>query len=124
VSQIRIVDLEVFYRVGVSRAERAAPQRLLLTIEMNHDFAKAARSDRLSQTIDYHALAQRLLTYGKGRSWKLLESLVWELADFILAEYRPQSVFVEVKKYPLPQARHVAVSLTQSRPLRPGRTAT
>ena len=116
-SQIRIVDLEVFYRIGVSRAERRTPQRLLVTIEMDYDFTRAARSDRLTETIDYYAVAQRLLAYGKGRSWKLLERLVWGLADFILAEYQPQSVFVEVKKSPLPQARHVAVSLTRRRSL-------
>ncbi len=43
-SQISIVDLEVFYRVGVPDAERAHPQRLLLTVEMDFDFSAAAKN--------------------------------------------------------------------------------
>ena len=37
-SKISIVDLEVFYCVGVTDEERAKPQRLLLTVEMSLDF--------------------------------------------------------------------------------------
>ena len=44
-SKISIVDLEVFCRVGVPDEERAKPQRLLLTVEMDCDFSKAAKSD-------------------------------------------------------------------------------
>jgi dihydroneopterin aldolase len=43
-SKISIVDLEVFYRVGVPDEERAQPQRLLLTVEMESDFSAAAKT--------------------------------------------------------------------------------
>jgi len=49
-SRISIVDLEVFYQIGVTEEERAKPQRLLITIEMDFDFATAALSDRLEKT--------------------------------------------------------------------------
>ena len=117
-SKITIVDLEVHYCVGVGEEERAKPQRLLLTVDMGFDFSSAAVSDRIEKTIDYQALANELLHYGEGRSWKLIERLAANLADFILARYKPQSVLVEVKKFVLPQARYVAVSLTRSRPQR------
>ena len=39
--QIIIQDLEVFYRVGVPKRERAKPQRLLLTVQLEHDFGPA-----------------------------------------------------------------------------------
>jgi dihydroneopterin aldolase len=48
--KISIVDLEVFYRVGVPDAERAQPQRLLLTVEMEFDFSAAAKTDSASPT--------------------------------------------------------------------------
>jgi dihydroneopterin aldolase len=114
-SNISIVDLEVFYCVGVSDEERAQPQRLLLTVEMSFDFSSAAITDRVTKTIDYHAVAQTLLRFGEGSSWKLLEKLVWNIADFILAEFKPQAVRVEVKKFVIPQARYVAVSLVKTR---------
>jgi FolB domain-containing protein len=111
-SNISVVDLEVFYRVGVPDEERAHPQRLLLTVELETDFSEAAASDEIGKTIDYYAVAQRLMNFGEGRSWKLLEKLTAEIADTVLREFKPQSVRVEVKKFVIPQARHVAVSLT------------
>jgi len=109
--KISIVDLEVFYRVGVPDAERAQPQRLLLTVEMASDFSAAARSDGIADTIDYFAVTQRLLKLGDGREWKLIEKLAADIADAILAEFKPQGVSVEVKKFIIRQAKYVSVSL-------------
>jgi 7,8-dihydroneopterin aldolase/epimerase/oxygenase len=114
-SQISIVDLEVFYRVGVPDAERAQPQRLLLTVEMESDFSAAAKSDGIADTIDYFAVSQRLLKFGDGKSWKLIEKLAADIADAILAEFKPQSVSIEVKKFVIPQAKFVSVSLSKTR---------
>jgi dihydroneopterin aldolase len=49
------------------------------------------------------------LGYGKGRSWKLIETLAVDLAAMILAEFKPERVAVEVKKFVLPEARWVSV---------------
>ncbi len=114
-SKITIVDLEVFYCVGVTDQERAKPQRLLLTVEMDFDFSSACVSDDVEQTINYNTVAQDLLKFGEGRSWKLIEKLASNLADKVLTDYRPQAVMVEVKKFPVSQARHVSASLTRSR---------
>jgi 7,8-dihydroneopterin aldolase/epimerase/oxygenase len=114
-SKIKIVDLEVFYRVGVPDAERAQPQRLLLTVEMEFDFSTAAKTDSIADTIDYFAVSQRLLKFGDGKSWSLIEKLADDICEMILSEFKPQSVSVEVKKYPIPQARHVSVILTRKR---------
>ena len=113
-SLISIVDLEVFYRVGVPDAERTKSQRLLLTVQMESYFSKAAKSDGIADTIDYFAVSQRLLKFGEGRSWKLIEKLAADIADMILSEFKPESVTVEIKKFPIPQARHVSVSLTKT----------
>jgi FolB domain-containing protein len=113
--KISIVDLEVSYRVGVPEAERAQTQRLLLTVEMHFDFSAAAKSDSIDDTIDYFTVSQHLLKFGDGRSWKLIEKLAADIADLILSEFKPRSVSVEVKKFVIPQARHVSVSLTKRR---------
>jgi FolB domain-containing protein len=109
--KISVVDLEVFYRVGVPDEERAKPQRLLLTIEMEFDFAKAAKSDSIADTIDYFAVSQWLLKFGDGKSWKLIEKLAANIGEMILRDFKPQNVSVEVKKFPIPQARHVSVRI-------------
>jgi len=114
-SKIAIVDLEVNYCVGVSDEEREKPQRLLLTVEVEFDFTAASLSDRIEKTIDYQEIVQDLLTYGEGRSWKLLEKLVANIADRVLTHYRPQSVTVEAKKFAIPQARYVSATQTRTR---------
>jgi dihydroneopterin aldolase len=112
-SKISIVDLEVFYRVGVPDAERAQPQRLLLTVALETDFTAAAISDSIDDTINYFAVTQRLLKFGEGRQWKLIEKLAADIADTVLAEFKPQSVSVEVKKFIISEARHISVSMTR-----------
>ena len=114
-SRISIIDLEVFCRVGVPDEERAKPQRLLLTIKMECDFSKAAKTDSITNTIDYFAVSQRLLKFGDGKSWKLIERLAADIADMILSEFKPQDVTVEVKKFVVPQARHVSVAVALKR---------
>lgn len=114
-SKISIVDLEVFYNIGVTDEERAKPQRLLITVEMSHDISSAAVSDRIEKTINYHKVVDDLLSFGKDRNWKLLEKLATNIADMVLTEYQPQAVLVEIKKFPFPQAKHVAVSLVKHR---------
>jgi 7,8-dihydroneopterin aldolase/epimerase/oxygenase len=114
-SRISIVDLEVFYRIGVPDAERAQPQRLLLTVEMESDFFAAAKNDSIADTIDYFAVTQRLLKFGDGKSWKLIEKLAADITDTVLAEFKPQNISVEVKKFIIPQARYVSFALTKRR---------
>ncbi len=114
-SKITIVDLEVYYCVGVTDEERAKPQRLLVTVDINFDFSSAAVSDRIERTINYQTVAEDLLKFGTGRSWKLLEKLVDNIAEHVLDEYKPQGVMVEAKKFSVPQARFVSVSTGRTR---------
>jgi dihydroneopterin aldolase len=113
-SKITIADLEVYYCVGVSDEERAQPQRLLLTVELFFDFSGAAAGDRLIRTIDYFVVSQHLLNFGEGRSWKLIEKVAVNVADLVLAEFKPQGVSVEVKKFAVAQARYVSATWTQN----------
>jgi 7,8-dihydroneopterin aldolase/epimerase/oxygenase len=112
---IVIKDLEVLYKVGVPEEERRAPQRLLLTIELEHDFTAAAKSDDLAATINYFAVSQRLLKFGEGREWKLIETVAVEIAETVLREFGAASVGVEVKKFIIPQALYVSVRTTRRR---------
>jgi 7,8-dihydroneopterin aldolase/epimerase/oxygenase len=114
-SKITIVDLEVHWCVGVTEEERAQPQRLLLTVDLSLDFSSAAVTDRIEKTINYQTVADGLLKFGEDRSWKLLEKLAANIADWVLDEFGPQGVMVEVKKFSIPQARFVSVSLGRTR---------
>lgn len=112
---IIIRDLEVQYRVGVTEAERAQPQRLQISIELETVFHKAAASDDLADTIDYFAVCERVKHFGEGCHWQLIETVGLDLANAILAEFAPATVRVEVRKFVIPEAGHVAVRVTRTR---------
>ena len=113
--KITISDLEVFYRLGVPEEERARPQRLLVTVELEHDFRLAVETDDLSHTVDYFSVTRRLLRFGDNRSWHLLEKLAADVAHMVLVEYTATRVVVEIKKFIIPEARFVSVKLARSR---------
>ena len=107
--KIRIVDLEVFFQVGVGDEERSRPQRLLISVEMEHDFTSAISRDDLAETVDYHAVCQQIINLGEGCHWHLIETLAADIAALVKGEFKPRSIQVEVKKFIIPQAAHVSV---------------
>jgi len=109
-----IRELAVDYHVGVPDAERAHAQRLLVTVEMERDFTAAAQADDLTQTVDYYAVCQRLLRFGEGRSWKLIETLALDLARMVQTEFSVERVRVEVRKFIIPETRYVAVRVERT----------
>lgn len=111
---IRIQELEVFYRIGVPEEERAKPQRLLLNIELELDFARAAATDDLRHTIDYFDLTRRLLDFGNDREWRLIEKLASDIAEFILADFKPRAVSVEAQKFILAETRFVSATVRRA----------
>ena len=111
---ITIKDQEVFFRVGVPDEERAKPQRLLISVAIEHDLRKAARTDDIVATINYYAVTQRILALGENRSWRLIETLANDVAHEIIKHFAVGAVTVEIKKFIIPGTRHVAVSLRRT----------
>ena len=108
---ISIKDLEVFYRVGVSDEERERPQKLLITIDMEKDVSRTTETDDIADTIDYYAVSRQLLNFGEGRNWKLIENLAGDIAGMIVKEFGAAAATIEVKKFVLPVANYVSVTV-------------
>jgi FolB domain-containing protein len=116
---IRIADLEVWTRIGVPDEERAQPQRLLVTLTLSvGDMGPAARKDDVRLTIDYADVAAKVKAFASARPRRLLEAFADELADELLGVFPMSHLRLEVKKFILSDARHVAVEIE-----RPGRKA-
>ncbi|MSU41789.1 MAG: dihydroneopterin aldolase [Pedosphaera sp.] len=111
---ISIVDLELQCRIGVGEAERAVPQRLLISVAMDMDITAAAATDDLAHTVDYDALSQDLRAFCAQGEWRLIEKLAGDLVARIVARHRPLRTVVEIKKFVLPQTRHVSVRVEHS----------
>jgi len=113
--KITIHQLEVHYHIGVSDEERSRPQRLLICLEMERDFSEAARTDNLDSTVDYYKVAQRLIRFGDGRSWKLIEKLAADIIDLMFTEFAIEAVDVEIRKMVIPEAGYVSFSTRRRR---------
>jgi len=108
-------DLVVNYHIGVPDEERRHSQRLLISVELEHDFSAAAASDDLKKTIDYYAMSRRLIAFGEGRSWKLIETLAVDIAALCTGEFGAAAATVEVKKFIIAEARYVAARVRRER---------
>lgn len=112
---IEINDFELHFKVGVPDEERAVPQKLLITIRLHTDFNAAAVADDLRHTIDYYRLTRELIEWGKQREWKLIETLASQISDWILKNFQPAKVEVQIKKFILPDTKYVGVSIQRAR---------
>ena len=109
--KIRIKDLEVFARVGVTTEERARPQRLLVSVDLERDLAEAGRSDTESTTAAYDEVAEMIQREVGSRPRKLIEAVANDVAWAILSRKMAVAITVEVKKFSVPQSRYVAVEI-------------
>jgi dihydroneopterin aldolase len=113
---IRVLDLEVQAHIGVSEKERAQPQRLLISLEMEVDsLAHAAATDDLALTVDYFTVAQRVKTVAAERPRHLLETLAEEIAADLLKHFPIPKLTLEIKKFILPDARYVSVKIERAK---------
>jgi 7,8-dihydroneopterin aldolase/epimerase/oxygenase len=114
--KLRISGLEVSARIGVRDWERQVRQRLLIDLELDIDAAAAARSDELTDALDYGAVARSTRDIAIGSNCRLIETLAELIADQVLEKYLVQHVTVVVHKpSAIPGARDTCVEIQRSR---------
>ena len=87
-------------RHGVSDAERARPQQFTVDIEVETSTARAGRSDRIDDTVDYRELRSIAKEVITGPPAHLIEALAERIAARALAVRRVRAVKVRVAKQP------------------------
>ncbi len=96
--RIVIEDIRFSGRHGAEESERAAGAWFSVDVELALDLAPAALSDDLGATVDYAAVAQRIVEIGTGQSVSLMERLATLLAEALLKEFSVAEVTLRVKK--------------------------
>lgn len=96
--RIFIRRLVVDAAIGVHAYEQPLRQKLVLDIEMAKDLRAPAQSDRLDETIDYKAVAERIQALTRERRFALVETVAEEVARIILEDFGATSVRIEVDK--------------------------
>lgn len=111
--QIHIEQLEVFAKIGVSRAERSRPQRLVLNITLWPARDLRDIKDAVSRTVDYSALCQETKNFISRTSPKLLETLANDLAAHLLRKFRVRKISIEIRKFVFKDAAYASVTVTR-----------
>jgi 7,8-dihydroneopterin aldolase/epimerase/oxygenase len=106
---IEINNLEVSGRIGVPERERATPQRMLVSLRFQIETAFAALNDQLEKTIDYAEVAAEVEKIVRTTEAHLIEKLVSEIGDSLMARFQMRRLEIELRKFILPKARYVSV---------------
>lgn len=95
---IYLHDLRVECIVGIFEWERRIKQTVILDLDMAADVRCAARTDRIEDTLDYKAVAKRVIDFVGRSEFRLVETLAEKVADVVLEEFRVPWVRVRVNK--------------------------
>lgn len=106
--------LKVEAIIGVYDWERAITQPLLIDIVLETDISKAAASDDVNDALNYKAVCDDVSAWCKEIKAELLEHLVGQIAEKLLANYACQTVTLSVAKpTAIHQADAVGVQITR-----------
>lgn len=114
---IYVRNLRIECTIGVFEWERRVRQTVAIDLDLAADAARAARTDRLEDTVDYKAISKRLVEYVGASEFQLVETLAQKVAEIVLGEFAVPWVRVRInKKGALRQATDVGVVIERSRP--------
>jgi dihydroneopterin aldolase len=112
--QIHIEQLEISTRIGVPEKERATPQRLTVSISFWPYYDQRDMADEIDNAVNYSIVAEETKNFVRDQSTSLIETLADRLAMHLLKTFRIQRVTVELRKFPLEDAKHVSVTVTRT----------
>jgi dihydroneopterin aldolase len=84
---IFIRDLRIDTVIGIYDWERSIRQTLSFDLEMATDIARAADSDQIDDTLNYKAVAKRIIAFVEASEFQLVETLAERVAELVTEEF-------------------------------------
>jgi dihydroneopterin aldolase len=91
-------DLKIDTVIGIYGWERRVRQTLIFDLEMSADVAKAAKTDKIEDALNYKSIAKRLQQYVGESEFELIETLAEECARIIREEFNVAWVKLTLNK--------------------------
>lgn len=91
-------DLRIETLIGIYDWERRIKQTVSLDLEMGADIRKAAASDHIDDTLNYKAVAKRLIEFVGAAEYQLVETLAERIAELVLREFNVPWLRLTVNK--------------------------
>lgn len=82
-----IRDLRIDTVVGIYDWERRIRQSVRLDLELGTDIRRAGQTDAIEDTLDYKAVAKRLIAFVEGSEFQLVETMAERIAGLLMAEF-------------------------------------
>jgi dihydroneopterin aldolase len=82
-----INDLRIETIIGIYDWERKVRQTISLDLEMGADIRRAAQTDSIDDTLNYKAVAKRLIAFVEASEYLLVETLAEKIAAIVLSEF-------------------------------------
>jgi 7,8-dihydroneopterin aldolase/epimerase/oxygenase len=102
--------------VGIFDWERQVKQTVVMDIEFSADIRKAAASDSIDDTLNYKAVAKRVLAFVEESSFHLVETLAEHVAMLVLEDFGVSWVSLALSKPgAIRSSRDVGVTLERTR---------
>ena len=79
--------LRIDTKIGIYEWERQIRQTVVLDLEMGTDIARAAATDAIEDTLNYKAVAKRLIRFVGASEYRLVETLAEECARIVREEF-------------------------------------
>jgi len=95
---IYLNDLRIDTVIGIYDWERRIKQTVVLDLEMGADIRQAAASDHIDDTLNYKAVAKRIIGFVEESEYQLVETLAEKVAEIILDEFNVPWVRVRLNK--------------------------
>ncbi|MDE2090053.1 MAG: dihydroneopterin aldolase [Gammaproteobacteria bacterium] len=95
---IYLRDLRIETIIGVYEWERHVKQIVRLDLEMAADIRKAAGTDQIADTLNYKAVAKRLIDFVSRSDFQLVETLAERVAEIVLQEFDVPWLRLQVSK--------------------------
>jgi FolB domain-containing protein len=111
--QVHIEQLKILGRVGVSKAERAKRQRLIVNLTFWPVRGLRDLNDDVRRTVDYFAVSEETKKFVWEQSPKLIETLADRIATQLLRTFAIGKITVELRKFVLADAAYVSVTVTR-----------
>ena len=93
-----INELRIETIIGIYDWERKVRQTISLDLEMATDIRKSAATDAIDDTLDYKAVAKRLIAFVGESEYQLVETLAEKIAEIVLSEFSVPWVKLTVHK--------------------------
>ena len=93
-----INELRIETIIGIYDWERKVRQTISLDLEMSTDIRKSAATDAIDDTLDYKAVAKRLIAFVGESEYQLVETLAEKIAEIVLSEFSVPWVKLTVHK--------------------------